>query len=42
MFMESETRRHYLIAYFFGGAILANTIPHLVLEGFMEATSDSL
>ena len=29
-FMQTETRWYHLIAYFFGGAFLANTIPHLV------------
>jgi hypothetical protein len=28
--MQPETRWYYLIAYFFGGAFLANTIPHLL------------
>ena len=28
--MQSETRWYHYIAYFFGGAFLANTIPHLV------------
>jgi len=28
--MQSETRWYHDIAYFFGGAFLANTIPHLV------------
>ncbi len=28
--MQSETRWYHFIAYFFGGAFLANTIPHLV------------
>ena len=28
--MQTETRWYHLIAYFFGGAFLANTIPHLV------------
>ena len=28
--MENPTRWYHLIAYFFGGAFLANTIPHLV------------
>ena len=28
--MQSETRWYHLIAYFFGGAFLANSIPHLV------------
>jgi hypothetical protein len=28
--METETRWYHYIAYFFGGAFLANTIPHLV------------
>jgi hypothetical protein len=28
--MEQSTRWYHLIAYFFGGAFLANTIPHLV------------
>ena len=28
--MENTTRRYHYIAYFFGGAFLANTIPHLV------------
>ncbi len=28
--MPSETRWYHDIAYFFGGAFLANTIPHLV------------
>jgi len=27
---ETETRWYHFIAYFFGGAFLANTIPHLV------------
>jgi hypothetical protein len=28
--MHTVTRWYHLIAYFFGGAFLANTIPHLV------------
>jgi hypothetical protein len=28
--MQSKTRWYHWIAYFFGGAFLANTIPHLV------------
>jgi hypothetical protein len=28
--MQTETRWYHLLAYFFGGAFLANTIPHLV------------
>ena len=28
--MQAVTRWYHLIAYFFGGAFLANTIPHLV------------
>ena len=28
--MQTATRWHHDIAYFFGGAFLANTIPHLV------------
>jgi hypothetical protein len=28
--MQPETRWYHLAAYFFGGAFLANTIPHLV------------
>ncbi len=28
--METVTRWYHLIAFFFGGAFLANTIPHLV------------
>ncbi len=28
--METATRWYHYIAYFFGGAFLANTIPHLV------------
>ena len=28
--MQTDTRWYHLIAYFFGGAFLANTIPHLV------------
>jgi hypothetical protein len=28
--MHTETRWYHLIAYFFGGFFLANTIPHLV------------
>ncbi len=28
--METATRWYHLVAYFFGGAFLANTIPHLV------------
>ncbi|MDR3632233.1 MAG: hypothetical protein P4L84_00275 [Isosphaeraceae bacterium] len=28
--MPTETRWYHLIAYFFGGVFLANTIPHLV------------
>jgi hypothetical protein len=28
--METPTRWYHLVAYFFGGAFLANTIPHLV------------
>jgi hypothetical protein len=28
--MEAVTRWYHLAAYFFGGAFLANTIPHLV------------
>jgi hypothetical protein len=28
--MEQSTRWYHLLAYFFGGAFLANTIPHLV------------
>ena len=28
--METTTRWYHYIAYFFGGAFLANTIPHLV------------
>ena len=28
--MQTVTRWHHLIAYFFGGAFLANTIPHLI------------
>ena len=28
--MQTETRWYHLIAYFFGGAFLANAIPHLV------------
>ena len=28
--MQTETRWYHFIAYFFGGAFLANTIPHLV------------
>ncbi len=28
--METPTRWYHFIAYFFGGAFLANTIPHLV------------
>lgn len=28
--MEAKTRWFHLVAYFFGGAFLANTIPHLV------------
>src|SRR5271169_6816993 len=28
--METVTRWYHYIAYFFGGAFLANTIPHLV------------
>ena len=28
--METVTRWYHLLAYFFGGAFLANTIPHLV------------
>ena len=27
---QTTTRWHHFIAYFFGGAFLANTIPHLV------------
>jgi hypothetical protein len=28
--METVTRWYHLVAYFFGGGFLANTIPHLV------------
>jgi hypothetical protein len=28
--METVTRWYHLVSYFFGGAFLANTIPHLV------------
>jgi hypothetical protein len=28
--MQTDTRWYHFIAYFFGGAFLANTIPHLV------------
>jgi hypothetical protein len=28
--MQTETRWYQYVAYFFGGAFLANTIPHLV------------
>ena len=28
--METATRWYHIVAYFFGGAFLANTIPHLV------------
>ena len=28
--MQTETRWYHFVAYFFGGAFLANTIPHLV------------
>jgi uncharacterized PurR-regulated membrane protein YhhQ (DUF165 family) len=28
--MQTETRWYHYISYFFGGAFLANTIPHLV------------
>jgi len=28
--MQTVTRWYHLLAYFFGGAFLANTIPHLV------------
>ncbi len=28
--MQTETRWYHLLAYFFGGAFLANAIPHLV------------
>ena len=28
--METTTRWYHLLAYFFGGAFLANTVPHLV------------
>ncbi len=28
--MQTSTRWYHLLAYFFGGAFLANTIPHLV------------
>lgn len=28
--MQTETRWYHDVAYFFGGAFLANTIPHLV------------
>ena|SRR5208282_2454046 len=28
--MQTETRWYHFIAWFFGGAFLANTIPHLV------------
>ena len=28
--MQTATRSYHYIAYFFGGAFLANTIPHLV------------
>ncbi len=28
--METATRWYHFVAYFFGGAFLANTIPHLV------------
>ena len=28
--METATRWYHLVAYFFGGVFLANTIPHLV------------
>jgi hypothetical protein len=28
--MDTATRWYHLLAYFFGGAFLANTIPHLV------------
>src|SRR5271169_663841 len=28
--METATRWYHYVAYFFGGAFLANTIPHLV------------
>jgi uncharacterized membrane protein len=28
--METVTRWYHLVAFFFGGAFLANTIPHLV------------
>ena len=28
--MQTELRWYHLLAYFFGGAFLANTIPHLV------------
>jgi len=28
--MQTDTRWYHYIAYFFGGAFLANTIPHLV------------
>jgi hypothetical protein len=28
--MDTATRWYHLVAYFFGGAFLANTIPHLV------------
>ena len=28
--METKTRWYHLVAWFFGGAFLANTIPHLV------------
>lgn len=34
--MEASTRWYHDVAYFFGGAFLANTIPHLVngISGF--------
>jgi hypothetical protein len=28
--MQTDTRWYHYIAYFFGGAFLANTVPHLV------------
>ena len=29
--MQPETRWYHYVAYFFGGAFLANTIPHLMI-----------
>jgi hypothetical protein len=28
--MQTETRWYHYVAYFFGGVVLANTVPHLV------------